>query len=73
MLDAERSDLLKLINVTYFKLLMICIHVWGIISLCFSEMLEQLVAKPVSTADHSLVIFLFLKAEHTAIFIPMFK
>lgn len=45
------------------------IHVLGITSLlCFSEVLEQLVAKPVSTADHSLVIFLFLKAEHTPIY-----
>lgn len=48
---------------------MIYIHVLGITSLlCFSEILKQLVVKPVSTADHSLVIFLFLKAKHMPIY-----
>lgn len=45
---------------------MIHIHVLGITNLlCFSEILEQLVAKSVSTVDHSLIIFLFFKVEHT--------
>lgn len=45
---------------------MIYINVLGITSLsCFSETLEQLVARSVSTTDSSLVIFLFFKVEHT--------
>lgn len=48
---------------------MIYIHILDITSLlCFSELLEQLMAKPVSTAVHGLVIFLFLKVEYTLIY-----
>lgn len=45
---------------------MIYTHVLGITSLlCFSEILEQLVAMSVNTVDHRLVTFLVFRVEHT--------
>lgn len=53
-------------------MLMMLMMFW-VLHVCyvFSEILEQLVAKPVNTADYSLVFFLFLKAAYT--YISMFK
>lgn len=53
-------------------MLMMLMMFW-VLHVCyvFSEILEQLVAKPVNTVDYSLVFFLFLKAAYT--YISMFK